>query len=191
MSTVRKSRVRVKPARTARLLPYHEPRCAGSLAIGIGKAEPTYYYAKPIPADFGELAVELEKFLTQRRGDDDEVYHVLLNGRESSCSCRGSVAHSQCKHLDSVRELYAAGELKAAPKVPRYRSTAEFMEKDPEGYNAMLAAFPARKWPPDDAAELERRYAGEECSCPLCGEPSDQGVHDSCAAEEQARADQE
>ena len=58
----------------------------------------------------------------------------------------------------------------------------------------MLREFPTREWPPaDEDAEEERRYAGpeDECSCPLCGDPSDQGVHDSCAAEEQARADQE
>jgi hypothetical protein len=176
MATVRKSTPRVKPERTARLLPYHEPRCAGILAIGIGKAEPTYFYCRVIPADFGELAVELEKFISQQRGDDDAVYHVLVHGRESSCSCRGFVAHSHCRHMDSVRELYAAGQLKPAPKAPKYRSCAEFARCDPEGYDRMLAEFPPLRGGYDEEAEEERRLAGpeEECQCDQCGEPSGQ-----------------
>jgi hypothetical protein len=163
MMTVRKKPTRVKPARTARLLPYHEPRCAGILAIGMGKSEPVYYYCRPLPTDFGEGAWDLEKFITQQRGEGDAVYHVLLDGLKSTCDCMGFLHHGHCKHLDSVRELYAAGELKPAPKVRMYRSTADFAANDPEGYEAMMREFPERPWPPaDEEAEAERRYCGEE-----------------------------
>jgi hypothetical protein len=192
-------KVRHSDSPIVQLLPHYDPcdqRVAGVLSIGGGGLGlPVYYYVRPVPVDFGEAGFEVAKFVTQQRGDGDEVYQVLLDGLlKSSCTCMGFERHGHCKHLDSVRELYAAGKLKAAPKVPRWRSLADMAANDPQAYAELMEGFPERCWPPvDEDAEAEFRYAGreEECSCPLCGEPSDQGVHDSCAAEEQARADQE
>ena len=44
-----------------------------------------------------------------------ECYDVLVNGVESSCSCRGWAFTSGCKHLQTTAELLQLGVLKVAP----------------------------------------------------------------------------
>jgi hypothetical protein len=132
-------------------------------------AEASHYWLKPLPADFGR-AFRLEKFGT------GESYDVLLDGDRSTCECMGHLRwQTWCKHIVALRQLEAAGKLPPAPKA-LYRSTAEFMEKDFSGYQAMLRDYPQLPGGYDQDAEEERRYAGpeDECSCDKCGEPSDQ-----------------
>jgi hypothetical protein len=64
------------------------------------------YYVRPIPSDWGQ-AFEVEKFSTQ--GGD--IYHVLLSPEGDSCDCKGCTRWGHCKHLDTCRELVAAGRL--------------------------------------------------------------------------------
>ena len=44
-----------------------------------------------------------------------ECYDVLVNGVESSCSCRGWAFTSGCKHLQTTAELLQLGVLSVAP----------------------------------------------------------------------------
>ncbi len=45
---------------------------------------------------------------------DAAVYHVLLDGRRSSCDCPGHERYGYCKHLDAVRTLLEHGQLPSA-----------------------------------------------------------------------------
>jgi hypothetical protein len=58
------------------------------------------YYAKPIKTDFG-VGYELTKFQV----DGSEVYHVLLDGPESRCTCIGFEAHGYCKHVAALQSV--------------------------------------------------------------------------------------
>ena len=65
------------------------------------------YYIRRIDHDFGTDAFEVEKFAIQ----GGEVYHVMLSADGDTCDCPGHTRWSHCKHLDTVRELVAAGRL--------------------------------------------------------------------------------
>ena len=45
--------------------------------------------------------------------DADQTYEVFVsrNGQDDTCSCKGFVAHSRCKHRDALRSLIEAGEI--------------------------------------------------------------------------------
>jgi hypothetical protein len=109
MTTATKSRKRVKPERRIRVLKPISDNSAGVLAITIGKDEGVYAI-RPIPADFGvafrlikgELVEEPDNTLRLR---DAAEYDVLLNGRESSCTCPGHTYHGHCKHVDGLTTL--------------------------------------------------------------------------------------
>ncbi|MBL8798735.1 MAG: SWIM zinc finger family protein [Planctomycetia bacterium] len=72
------------------------------------KAEPTYYFATPIPSDWGTA------FKVERQGehDTDESYDVLLDGHNSSCTCKGFTYHARdCKHVAGLKALAQRGLL--------------------------------------------------------------------------------
>jgi hypothetical protein len=109
MTTSSKARPRVKPERRIRVLKPISDNSAGVLAITIGKEEGVYAI-RPIPADFGvayrlikgDLVEEPDNTLRLR---DAAEYDVLLNGRESSCTCKGNTYRGRCKHVDGLTTL--------------------------------------------------------------------------------------
>lgn len=89
----------------------------GILTLALGK-EITDYFIMPLyDIDFGEAAWELSKLV---KGQAMTVYHVLLDGKNSSCSCPGHESHRHCKHLDAIQFLTRTGQLpKPQPKPER------------------------------------------------------------------------
>jgi hypothetical protein len=67
------------------------------LAIGAGKKSKSYN-VRPIDSDFGKA------FEVQSR-TDGEVYHVLLAGPETTCTCPGYCYTSGCKHVSALLRL--------------------------------------------------------------------------------------
>jgi hypothetical protein len=69
----------------------------------------TRYEAQEIPCDLGGRAFELSKL---DGADLGEVYHVLLKGRESSCTCKGfSYRQRPCKHIQGLEALVVHDQL--------------------------------------------------------------------------------
>jgi hypothetical protein len=66
------------------------------------------YFLRPLPSDFGR-AFSLTKLVGA--GGEAAVYHVLLDGRRSSCDCPGHDRYGRCKHMDSLRFLLESGQL--------------------------------------------------------------------------------
>src|SRR5947209_2805516 len=99
MATMTQAARRVKSrkpvTRTCRVLEAATADDAGLLKIVHGKDDGAYFY-QPIPADFG-TAFRVRKFRSV------ESYDVLLNGRESSCTCKGHTYHGHCKHTAALQ----------------------------------------------------------------------------------------
>jgi hypothetical protein len=114
---VKPSRARKPKQRTVCLLLRFGPtgRNAHLRITEDGKA--TNYLADRIPADWGE-GYELAKFEADRRGDGDDVYHVLLNGEDGrdSCDCMGHERWGHCRHVEALKTLQAQGKLPALPE---------------------------------------------------------------------------
>jgi hypothetical protein len=105
MSTVTKTRRRVKPARTIRLaVPLNAEGQGGVVRITVGKESADYLLAR-VPADFG-TAFRLEKV-----GAEQDAYHVNLNGQQSTCECKGFTRWNHCKHTEGLAALVVAGRL--------------------------------------------------------------------------------
>jgi hypothetical protein len=69
------------------------------------------YYLKEIPVDFGR-GLQLDKFYTEGVGEDDRTYHVHLDKElGDSCTCRGFIYRSRCKHVDALKTLVALGKV--------------------------------------------------------------------------------
>lgn len=79
------------------------------------------YVLTPLPSDFG-TAYRLGK---ADNGDGHmEEYDVLLNGRETSCTCPGRTYRHTCKHVEALLALTAAGKLAAPkPEAPKQPAT--------------------------------------------------------------------
>jgi hypothetical protein len=77
----------------------------GILYIRVGKEE-GFYFVQPIKSDFGK-AFEVTKL----DGIGGTVYHALLDGKQSSCTCKGFAGHALCKHRDVLQVLLDAGQL--------------------------------------------------------------------------------
>jgi hypothetical protein len=106
MSNLTKARKRVKPVRTIRLVvPLNAEGGNGLVRISVGKEAADYLLSR-IPADFG-TAFRLEKV-----GEEDATpYHVNLNGRQTTCECKGFARWNRCKHADGLAALSAAGKV--------------------------------------------------------------------------------
>jgi hypothetical protein len=102
MVTSTKSRKSVKPDRRVYVVRGGN-RTTLSLSIN---GEETLYYLEPISSDFGN-AFRLTKVKGEWDGLRrlDEPYDVLLNGRESSCTCKGHTYRGRCKHVDGLTTL--------------------------------------------------------------------------------------
>lgn len=94
---------RRKPVRRAAMILRPEPQGPGAVEIALDRLERAYLLT-PFASDFGR-AFQLEKIGTTT------VYNVLLDGHDSSCDCPGFTYTGHCKHLDTIRELVAAGRL--------------------------------------------------------------------------------
>lgn len=69
------------------------------------------YYLKEIAVDFGR-GFQLDKFYTEGAGEDDRTYHVHLDKElGDSCTCKGFVFRSKCKHVDALKTLVAVGKV--------------------------------------------------------------------------------
>jgi hypothetical protein len=88
------------------------------------------YMLTPLSADFGEGAYRLHK---ATQDGDGEVYDVCLNGRESTCECKGFLRHGRCKHVEALTALQVAGKL-TTPK-PEEEEIVEITEKPPQPEN--------------------------------------------------------
>jgi hypothetical protein len=64
------------------------------------------YYVTPIPGDFG-TAFQVQKVITK----GGEVYNVNLNGRKSTCECKGFLRWGRCKHVAGLQALRDEGKL--------------------------------------------------------------------------------
>jgi SWIM zinc finger len=77
------------------------------------------YLLQPIPADFGRAFsvtktirwVLLDGAATLDHDARRESYHVNLNGRESTCECKGFLRHGHCRHLEALTTLADHGRL--------------------------------------------------------------------------------
>lgn len=70
----------------------------------------TAYRLERLDTEIGGVAFQLSK--AHQCGDDEpEVYRVLLNGWDTSCTCPGHTFHNHCKHVDSLAALLAAGKV--------------------------------------------------------------------------------
>jgi len=87
----------------------------GLLRLALGR-EVNVYFLEPFASDFGR-AFSLTKL--ERKDEEPPVYHVLLDGRRSSCDCLGHQRHGHCKHLDSLLLLLDQDQLAGLPAPPQ------------------------------------------------------------------------
>ena len=73
-----------------------------------GKRATKAYELLALSTDFGGAAFRWFQ-------SEGECYDVLVNGADSSCSCKGWAYTGGCKHLQTTAELLALGVLKVAP----------------------------------------------------------------------------
>jgi hypothetical protein len=77
------------------------------LRLTIGK-QLHLYLLRPVKSQIGGAGWRVEKL------DGGDAYHVLLNGRQSTCECLGHLRHGHktlCKHVAALAALTAAGKL--------------------------------------------------------------------------------
>ena len=92
-----------RPTRTVELILRPDAGGPGAVSIAMGKREDTYTIT-PILSDYGR-AYLVEKIA------DGTTYAVNIDGRMSACECMGYLRHGHCKHVDTLRELHAAGTI--------------------------------------------------------------------------------
>jgi hypothetical protein len=74
-------------------------------------AESVGYHVEPVASDYGR-AFKLTKFTADEGGDPEErEYAVNVDGRHTSCSCKGHAYRDACKHADALALLVAQGRL--------------------------------------------------------------------------------
>ncbi len=86
------------------------------------------YILSPLPCDFGAAAFRLHKLPQLVKPGEADHYDVLLDGRRSTCECKGFERHGwhldadgkpcSCKHGDSLLALVAAGKLVLPARKP-------------------------------------------------------------------------
>jgi hypothetical protein len=119
MSTIPHPTPRVKPVRRIRLALAPSADHAGVVRIHQGKEEDSYLL-EPFAADFGR-AFRLVK-------EDGEAYHVNLNGRQSSCECKGFLRWHHCKHVEGLQALVSHGLL--LDSEAEHQAMAEWRERE-------------------------------------------------------------
>jgi hypothetical protein len=110
MSIVTTKRTRKQPERRIRILHPLSDSGAAVIEITVDNKEDVYAVRR-IASDFGTAyhvikgeLVEDEEAQTLRLRNAAE-YDVLLNGRESSCTCKGHTYSGHCKHVDGLTTL--------------------------------------------------------------------------------------
>jgi hypothetical protein len=77
------------------------------LALTTGK-DTVFYRLEALLADAGRGF----RLVKADRGDGPgEEYDVLLDGRDSSCECKGFLRWGHCKHLESLSALSNSGKV--------------------------------------------------------------------------------
>ena len=79
------------------------------------KAITAYLKSHTFKTIVGELDIrnqKLDKFYTEEASEDDRTYHVHLDKElGDSCTCKGYVYRSKCKHVDAIKTLVALGKV--------------------------------------------------------------------------------
>jgi hypothetical protein len=117
MNTVQSPLPRVNPAR-AEFRPLKAPpsgtyrlREGGRLEVTLTKhGRATTYHVLPLSTDLGGAAFRWHKL-----DGSGDVYDLLLNGSDTSCSCAGWAFTDSCKHLHCTKKLLDLGVLQVAP----------------------------------------------------------------------------
>jgi hypothetical protein len=99
-----------------------------AIAITVGRQKDTYLL-RAIPTDFGDGAVGLEVEKLDTDLNVVENYHVLLDGPESTCDCKGHERWGHCKHRDGIQAAVKTGRLP-------FRSAADMARNDPDVHRA-------------------------------------------------------
>lgn len=122
---------RAKPARSIRILEQPSEDTCGwcAVALTVGKQTDTYLL-HTVPCEFGNGAIGFEVEKLDANFNPAETYHVLLNGEESTCDCRGFERWSHCKHKDGLETLVKLGKLSGK----QFRSLGDMARHDPEAY---------------------------------------------------------
>jgi hypothetical protein len=104
-----------------------------AVAITVGKQTDTYLL-HTIPTDFGGGAIGFEVEKLDAELATLKTYHVLLNGPESSCDCKGHCRHGHCKHREGLQVLVQSGRMP-------HRSAGQMAANDPEAFDQHMAAL--------------------------------------------------
>jgi hypothetical protein len=96
------------------------------LWLTIGEETQAYGLTR-LETDFGVAGFHLGK---ADKGDGHaEEYDVLLDGRDSSCSCPDHIyRHRQCKHMAAIASLIQAGKIAVPESKPAPVPSAAALE---------------------------------------------------------------
>jgi hypothetical protein len=99
LKATRQRKPKKKVARFIRaILPLNAEGKNGVIRIVVGKMIEEYTVSR-IASDFG-TGFQLDKI-----GWDETNYHVNLDGKSSTCDCKGHLQHGHCKHCDGLQAL--------------------------------------------------------------------------------------
>jgi hypothetical protein len=79
---------------------------------GLGFRSKTYH-VEEVPSDIGGRAFQLTPSTIDTRANGEQEYHVLLAGRETTCSCAGFAYTGGCKHVSASMSLHCFTPRKA------------------------------------------------------------------------------
>ena len=96
----------VRPVKSFTDFALHTTNGFHTLEIGSGRRS-KWYHVEAVPSDFGR-AFRLDAALGDKLAHGEE-YHVLLAGRETSCSCPGFCYTGGCKHASVLLSLASEG----------------------------------------------------------------------------------
>lgn len=120
-----------KPIRRVSTSAPHDGCYTVRLTVGEGdKAQRFDYYVTPIPADFG-MGFRVEKF-TWVKGEES-TYHVNIDARGNTCTCKGGTYSGHCKHVEAIAALLKAGRIQPAVKPQPEREPGVEDESKPSG----------------------------------------------------------
>lgn len=118
----------------------------GRIVLRVGKNVTAYTCTEfPVGEPYDGRAFKLVK-------PDGEHYNVFLarNGQDDSCDCMGYVAHTTCKHRDSLRCLLSRGLLDDALAAAERAEADRVWASEQEDYRAAQAEHERRTWAADE-----------------------------------------
>jgi hypothetical protein len=135
MNTSTPPRPRVKPERTVNLGPIvsgSPNRLLSMTFITRGpkrtKEEHFAYWLRSIPG--AASGFRLEKVNPAPAEGEPDHYDLLLEGKRSTCECKGFLHYGHCKHVDSLRALVQCGKL-SVPMVEQQPAAEPIAFDDP------------------------------------------------------------